>query len=201
VTSSARISGKTFTVTCADAMSPQAEWLLGLLRKIETERGFGFLNDGVRLQIGWSILVVKRKGGEYLVCEPNYAGDPFHQIQDDLTCTLSVQSEQNTLLKRLGLEGAPLTFQDKVILAKGCLKEKRLYLERKSPSPGDSGWYIGPADEPKDPVQYEAVFVYQFLRLRPALLSALALPVGFLVVFDGNEIEAIMNDQNEQLDF
>jgi hypothetical protein len=195
----AEISGKTFRVTCSDALAPQGKWLLNLLASIEAERGTGFLDDGVRVGVGWSILTIRKQGDVYDVCQPNYAGDPFHQTSEDLTLTLSIQAQQNLLLARLGVQGVPVSFQDKVVLARGILSAKRIYLERKPPTPGDSGWYIGPADNAPQPSEYEALLVYQLLHQRVSVLKVLALPVGYLVVFDGDEIEAILNDQDQQL--
>jgi hypothetical protein len=37
--------------------------------------------------------------------------------------------------------------------------------------------------------------VYQLLKLRPSLLQALAIPRGYLVVFNGDEIEAVLNEE------
>jgi hypothetical protein len=67
------------------------------------------------------------------------------------------------------------------------------------PEKGDSGWYIGEVDQPQN--ELKAIYSYQLLPLRPALLKVLALPVGYVVVFENDRIEAILNEQNEQLRF
>ncbi len=38
--------------------------------------------------------------------------------------------------------------------------------------------------------------MHQLLKLRPSLLQALAIPRGYLVVFTGDEIEAILNEED-----
>ena len=165
------ISNKKFFVSCADQFRQQADWLLSLLEKIEKERGAGFLEDGSSIQIGWSFIKIRREGDKLIVAEPNFSGDPFQETNDDLTCTLKVQAEQNDVLSALGLEGTPV------------------------PKSGDSGWYIGEVEQPQN--ELIAIYVYQLLQLRPAILQVLALPKGYIVVFQNNEIETILNEQNE----
>jgi len=169
--------------------------LLSLLEKSEKERGAGFLEDGASIQIGWSFIKNRREGDKLIVVEPNFSGDPFQETNNDLTCTLKVKAEQNDVLSGLGLEGTPVSFQDKIILSKGCLEKPHIYLERQMPKSGDSGWYIGEVGQPQN--ELIAIYVYQLLQLRPAIFKVLALPEGYIVVFQNNEIETILNEQNE----
>lgn len=199
ILSSRRISDKKFLVSCADPFRHQAEWLLEMLEKIEQDRGRGFLEDGASIQVGWSMVTIRREGDALVVAEPNFSGNPFRETNTDLTCTLSVQAEQNSVLKALAVKGVPVRFQDKVIISKGSLEKPRIYLERQVPEKGDSGWYIGEVDQPQS--ELKAIYSYQLLPLRPALLKVLALPVGYVVVFENDRIEAIVNEQNEQLRF
>ena len=194
ITTSRIISDKKYVVSCAVALKPQADWLLELLEKIEQTRGSGFLEDGATVQVGWSFVAIHRDGDTMKILEPNFSGDPFNELTENLTCTLSVQAEQNAVLAAFGLNGTPVGFQDKVILSKGCLEKRHIYLERKTPQKGDSGWYIGEVDQPQEELQ--AVYVYQLLRMRPALLKVLALPAGYVVVVDSSRVEAILNEQN-----
>jgi hypothetical protein len=111
-----------------------------------------------------------------------------------------VQAQQNDILRRFGEEGEAAVFQDKIVLATGCLREQRVYLERTPGAPeGDSGWYIGPADDRGAKRELEAIYVYQLLSVRPALMQVLALPARYLIVFSGDELEAVLNDQNVNL--
>jgi hypothetical protein len=185
-----QIGANTITVCCDGVLRPQAEWLLEYIRKT-FGADKGKLRDGFKLQVGWSILSLREQNGELVISEPNYYGDPFTEWHDDISCTLRVQTEQNAILKLAEVDDAvPALFHDKVVLAKGCLDEKRVYLERtKGSPPGDSGWYVGPTAAGKRTSALEAIHVYNLLKLRPALLRVLALPPGYLVVFDGDEIE------------
>src|SRR3954463_8688029 len=148
INSSRIISQKKFLVSCAAPLKRNADWLLEFLEKIENERGRGFLEDGTTVQFGWSILTIRREGDLLLVTEPNFAGNPFRETNPDLTWSLFVQGEQNTVLQALGLEIVPVSFQDKIIFSKGTIESSHIYLHRHEVEPGDSGRYIGEVDGP-----------------------------------------------------
>lgn len=199
ISRSARINGRDVVVQCADSLHQQASFLLDLIKGIEKEKGPGFLKDGTRLQIGWSILTLRTRGSELLVCEPDFDGNPSQSTRDDVSSTLLVQAQQSDFLRGLGLGGTPVSFQDKVVLAKGCLDDPKIYLERKPPSQGDSGWFIGRVDKFGNNKDLEALYVFQLLKRRPALMQVLLLPPGFLIVIEGDRIESILNGKDQHL--
>jgi len=196
---SARINGRDVSIQCADALGEQASFSLDLIKGIERDKGPGFLRDGTRLQVGWSILTLRSRESALIVCEPDFDGDPFKSTRDDVSCTLLVQAQQNDTLRGLGLSGVPVSFQDKIVLAKGCLGDAKIYLERKPPTQGDSGWFIGRVDKSANNKDLEAVYVYQLLKRRAALMKILLLPPGFLIVFEGDRIESILDDKDQSL--
>lgn len=180
----------------ADALAPQAEWLLKTLEGLLD--GGKRLTEGGRVQVGWSFLTLRLRDNELVVCEPDFDGDPFSGVREDVTLTLTVIGQQNEVLARVGAAGVASSFQDKIVLLKGCLEEPHIYLERNHSAPeGDSGWYIGPVDGHDVGGDYDAIYVYQLLRLRPELLQVLSLPPGYLIVFDGVKIKAVL-DESEQ---
>jgi hypothetical protein len=102
--------------------------------------------------------------------------------------------------QRAGVEPEDVTFQDKVVLAKHSLSAEQLYLERcEHTEAHDSGWYISRRDALDQDTEFEALWVYQVLRQRPVLASVLALPVGYLVLVDGNTIEAVADPDNNEV--
>lgn len=113
-------------------------------------------------------------------------------------------------------------FDDTIVLKKGVLQEERIYLERSNLTDDDddnetegdsgeqdgidgaSGWFIGSVgdddeedvadnDDDENFEDFEAIYVYQLIQSRPMLLSVLSLPVGYTVIFDGEEIETIID--------
>lgn len=185
---------------CNDAFAAQAG---SMLEAIASFQGQGKrLTDGVHVQFGWSLLILRRCGDDLVVCEPDFDGDPFHEVREDVTCTLRVLMGQVAVVRRLGLRPVEIRFDDKVVLAKGCLAEQWVYLQRSEPRPGDSGWYVGPVDRSapeQRPENYEAIHVFELLRRREGLLRVLALPAGYLVVFDGDEVEGVADPNNHEV--
>jgi hypothetical protein len=178
----------TLAAECADFLKPQAESLLNHLA------GLSGLAEGLAVRFGWSRLVLRQRGDVLLVCEPDYAGDPFAADSGDLTRTLGVIAQQCELVAQHGAEPLDARFDDMVIAAKGCLDQPNVVLERAAPVPGDSGWYVGPTEGPgpgDEAANFEAVFVYELWKRRRALLPALAFPPGWSVAFAGEQIQSV----------
>lgn len=187
------VGAERVVVKCIPLFARQAEWLLDLLQRLDREQGG--LRDGTNIELGWTMLLVRRGNGDLVVHAPDFDRDPFRDTTDDLSLSFEIQVQQNEILQRLGLEGQAASFQDKIVAAKGVLTTRRIYLERASnPTRGDSGWYIGPVDNNKDEPPLEAYYVFQLLKIRPSLLRALALPPGYLVVFEGDTIDAVLDE-------
>ena len=183
-------------VNCADELCDQGKWLLETIKRLH-EQGLP-LEDKKRIQFGWTLLTLKRRDSEIVLCEPDYAGNPFSDVVEDVTRTLWVQAQQVDVLRKLGLEGSPARFQDKVVIAKGCLDEPRVFLQRQgTQEPGDSGWFLGHVQENQDTGgDYDSLYVYQLLFRRPTFLQVMALPPEYVVVFNGDQIESILDPQD-----
>lgn len=191
------IGDRTFVVKCEESLSLQAEWLLELIKEIEESSR---IKNGMRIQAGWTIFTTIERNDCIEIVAPNYDTDPFNETSEDLTVSLSVQLRQNQLLKELNLDGEESLFQDKIIVVKGAIDLEKIYLERsQSVTKGDSGWYLGPVEESDDEIELEAIYIYQLVKLRPDLLKALAIPRGYIVVFDKDRIEAILDDDDNDI--
>jgi hypothetical protein len=180
-------------VQAADVLEEQVAWLSKYLKKLLDEGKR--IDATTRIQVGWSVLCFEPENGELVACEPDFSGNPFVDLTRDLSRTLLILTEQSNLLKKLHVDGVSVKFSDKIVLAKGCLTARRIYLERTEPSNRESGWYIGPVDDEDEKVEYESLFVYGLLLQRPSAMQVLFLPPGYLVVFDGHAIEAVLNEE------
>jgi hypothetical protein len=193
-----RVGDVELVASCDDTYARPARSLLEAVASFHG-KGKG-LADGVTVQFGWSLLTLRRRGDELRVCEPDFDGNPLSEVREDVTCTLAVLVEQAVVVNRLDVEPVEVRFDETVLLARGCLAERRVYLERSEPEAGDSGWYVGPVDSPapeQRPENFEWLRVYELLGRRAPLLQALGLPTGYLVVFDGDQIDAVL-DEDEQ---
>lgn len=186
-------------LACQDDLAHQGQWLLGV---IASRDGSGpGLADGTTVQVGWSVLTLAATaGGELQVREPAFDANPLASTQADVSTTLRILAAQTDLLRRVGSEGLAARFDDKVIVQKGCLADPGIYAQRSQPAPGDSGWYVGLADGPAaaGAEDLEAIRLFQLLTLRPGLLAAMALPVDWVCVWQGEDIRGIADDRNQE---
>ncbi|MEO8706155.1 MAG: hypothetical protein ABI867_39360 [Kofleriaceae bacterium] len=185
--------GARVIATCDPSLDFEARSVLQLFEEFEST-GSPIL-DGRSIPFGWSQLSVHARGDDLILCEPRFDGDPFVEVSDDITQTLSVLVDQAALVQRLGVASQPTAFHDEIVVACGALDQPRIYCER-----SESGWYIGRSDaDAEGEVECETLRVYQLLQRRPALLAVMALPVGTLVAFTGDSIEAVLDERDTDL--
>jgi len=100
----------------------------------------------------------------------------------------------------LRLEPVMPDWSDAVVLAAGCLANEQVYLERGETSAGQTGWFIGPIT-PRlgEPPVYQTMPLAALVRLRPALMLAIALPPGHLAVFSNDQLVAVVNAAGEDI--
>jgi hypothetical protein len=189
------VGGKPVSVACTAGQEPLAEDLLQTLARISERDG---LRPGSKVRFGWSVLTVReRTGGGLEVCEPDFDGDPLTQIRPQVSTTLGVLAQQTVLARRVGVTPVDVGFEQKLVVARGALDSTRLHLFRSDPASGDdSGWTVTSDDAPggvDDPDSFETRRLFDFLHLRPVVLSALCLPPEFAVVIDGDRIETVFD--------
>lgn len=195
---STRIGERDLSAEADEALAPQARWLLETIKGV-SERG-GELKDGTTLEVGWTVLTVKERGGELVVCEPDYARDPFTDLGEDVSRTLLLLGQQNDVLRRVGAEMVPSRFDERVVVAEGALGARKVYLHRQDKtSADDTGWYVGHFERQQAEPVYRSLRVFEVLRERWALGRALALPFNYVAVFDGDQLVGIQNDRGQEV--
>ena len=99
-------------------------------------------------------------------------------------------------MRKINVDGLTIKFSDKIILSKGVLELEKIYLQRNGDvEKGDSGWYIGPVED-KNTTELHALYAYQLLKIKPEIIQVLALPNDYIVVFEGKEIKAVLNEND-----
>jgi hypothetical protein len=203
ITLKSTAASKAIEVCCDEKLREQGQWLADTVAGFE-QRG-GRLGDGVAVEVGWTTFVLRiQPDGALRVNEPEYGADPFKTVRPDVTVSLTILAAQIDMLRSLGLTPVPCRFDQKLIVRKGVLEAARIFANRREPKGEDSGWYIGPAHdgrpgEPPKPEDLEALRLFELVRRRPEILYALALPVGYTVVWNGNNIEALADPQGRNL--
>ena len=180
---------------CGADLSVQAEALLAKLEQLH--QSGPALHSGSVVQFGWSRLVLEADGTNLVVCEPDFANDPFSKTVPEVSWTLRVASEQAGICRLVQALGQDVSFDQTVLVAKGHLSTSRIYLDRRQPDVRDfSGWYLGPFTEEApvhDQDQLELLYIFQLLQLRPAVLKVLNLPFNYVVVFNEDAIDMIFD--------
>jgi hypothetical protein len=194
-----QIDSFTLSIECDEILRPSAEGLLTVLIKLHEQKPQ--LHDGSIIQFGWSRLRLQQEGEMLCVCEPDFLGNPLKDYIPRVDYTLQVINEQTALLRQLNCTPQYILYSDAILIAKNCLTEPRIYLERRSPSHSDdSGWYIGSTERKAiPPNELSAIRAYQLLKLRPEVMQVLPLSENYLVVFSGKQIEAILDENNNQV--
>jgi hypothetical protein len=192
------LEGRTLSADCSEDLRQQGESVLDTLT--ELDRRGPRLHDGTRIRFGWSMFTLRAEGETLVVCEPEFNGDPFRNFVAGINTTLRVLRGQSALLHIVHVPGIDTNFDDKIVLQRDSLQTERIYLERKPVrQSGDSGWYIGPTDPNARNEDFEAIYVYKLLSARAALLNVLALPWDYLSMFRGDQLEAVVNEKNQEI--
>ena len=196
-------ASKAIEVRCDENLREQGQWLADTIAGFEA-RG-GRLGDGVAVEVGWTTFVLRiQPDGSLLVYEPEYGADPFKTVRPEVTVSLTILAAQIDLARSLTLTPVPCRFDQKLIVRKGVLDSVRIFANRREPKGEDSGWYIGPANgagegPPPKAEDLDSMRLFQLVQRRPEILYALALPVGYTVVWNGNNIEALADPQGRNL--
>ncbi len=202
--------GGDLTTRCAPRMAANADWLLKTIAGFQA--GGQSLTEGGKIRFGWVVLTLRKEGGDWKICEPDFAADPVRDVREDVSLTLTIASAQGYVAKRAGAAPADCFYLDWVLAAKGCLGRPQLYLQREEPiAEGDSGWDVAalpppgpdrPLSDPKertDPKNYERIPAHALLTKRPGIVQALALPTGYFVVLNREEVIGVTDPRGKQV--
>lgn len=190
------ISGTRVRAAAEQELHAQVADVFDTLREVPA----GSLREGFTFRMGWSLYDLAREGEVLFVRSPDYSRDPATDRTGDLTVALWVHLSQVHLLHAVHAPGHVTKFNDKVVLERGAFEARTVTLRRTAPtSSGDSGWFLGIIDDDEDGAQpeLEAVYAYQILGRRRSLMQALALPPGWVVGFEGDDVAAVFDpDEN-----
>jgi len=181
---------------CADLYSRMAANVLDVFEGLPASGTP--LAPGTQIRFGWSLLRLAQEGGDALrVTEPDFPRWPERHWSPTIDHTLKVLAEQTGLLRRLGVDGVDAFFDQAIIAAPGALAQPDIFLRRTSSvSPADSGWLLATLDDPEALTRddgLESVLIAGLVAHRPALLQALTLPPGFIVLFSGDALEKVFD--------
>lgn len=193
------INGRTFTAKAEEKLHFLLEPLFAAIESIPAEK----IKNGFRIQAAFSVYTLEETENGFNILVFDYKN--ALKLTDDLSAALLVQYEQVMLLRMCGAAGENIRYDDVVLVTKGALEKNDISMQRFSDL-GGSGWCVNEIafdDEGRayipDEQEYESMYAYQLILLRPELVKMLLLPFGYMVVFSGSDVAEILNDKGESL--
>ncbi|GEM_PF-5773607 len=191
---SANVSGLAYT-----HLSSFRQWLESYL-----EQRREALREDEIIPYGWCPIRLRKCAGVLHLQEPDFDKDPLNHWRSELSTSLIVREQQAEVFRKIDLfddlREVPSMFNQKVTAVNGVFGSKRIFLSRTAvDDPLDSGWHCGNLDDDSEDDQLEAIYAYQLLKIRPSLLQAMSLPQNFLIVFEGDQIQDVVNDEDQSV--
>jgi hypothetical protein len=156
------------------------------------------LTEQTRLPIGWTTLSFTDDGERLVVQEPDYDNEPESRTRSDISVSLATLKRQRRVLDQVGVAGAAINFDEHVLTIRGVLEQAEVMLIRvESPGGRMTGWRLTPAAGIEDSDEIDSLPVYEILAARPELLDAMLLPPGYLVLYSGDQLTTIVNQNDE----
>ena len=165
------------------------------------------LCDNYKIEIGFSLYILKKLEHDeaYDILIPDYKKLPFTDTTDDLSLAFLIQLEQVSLLQKYNLSGTVVRFDDEIMVAKDALTKSTICLQRFHELNG-SGWCINEILQDHDgnfmnadTEDYEMIYAFQLLYLRPSILSILFLPYDYIVIFNDDKCVEILDENNNSI--
>lgn len=195
------INGIKYNIKVEEVLYFQSQALWKAIQSIPTNE----LKEGYKFEIGFSLYVLQSAENGYNIVVPDYTTSPFLETTDDLTLAFLIQMEQIKVLQEYNISGDRIRFDDEIIVAKDALLKSTICLQRFKDLHG-SGWCINEIKQDDDGKfenvetnEYEVIYAYQLLALRPSLLSVLLLPYDYMAIFNENDCIEILNENNQSV--
>ena len=209
ITFEAEINNKKVKVYSNAPLKNAATALLRTLNQLSQQTNI--FNPNFALNYGWArYYLSKRTEGNnsfYVVQTADYQNDPSKLRTDDCTSALIVQNMQvDTNMKAKVEKPEPTLYSDTILVLKEAIGAKDVYMNRSEPSKnGDSGWYFGLLNDENEGNHSTEELVNmpssELMKFRGEALRALQMPVGTLAVFHENTMTALVDKDDNPLEF
>lgn len=205
----AEINNKTVKLYSNYPLKRAATALLRTLNQVSQKTNI--FNPVFALNYGWARYFLSKRteksNSYYVVQTADYKNDPLHLRTDDCSDALIIQNMQvDTNVKAKVQKPEPTLFSDTILVLKEAMNAPDVYLNRTEPTKnGDSGWYFGLLNDQKegehDNDEFVTVPTSELLKFRGEALRVLQMPVGTLAVFHDNTMTALVDADDNPLEF
>lgn len=209
ITFEAKIREQTVRMYADLPLKNAAGAIMNVLTQISQK--VSIFNNKFVLCFGWSFFYLTEKVDEkgekfWLIETSDYNKDPVKDRTDNATLSLITQNMQRECVQVAKVQPEGCTFKDTILVLKDAINAEEVYMHRKSPAKdGDSGWYFGLLDDPKEEERplsdFQAVPSYQLMKIRMGAVRVLQMPVGTVAVFKGNDLTALVDGEDKALRF
>lgn len=163
------------------------------------------------LNFGWARYYLSKRQDKnvvyYVVQTADYRNDPMNLRTDDCTDALIIQNMQvDTNNKANVSTPEPTLYSDTIMILKEALDAEDVYMDRVEKTiNGVSGWRMGLLNDEKEgehvPEDFVTIRTSELIKIRNETLRVLQMPVGTLANFHGNTMTALIDKDDNLLDF
>ena len=209
ITFEAKIREQTVRMYADLPLKNAAGAIMNVLTQISKK--VNIFNNKFVLCFGWSYFYLTEKvdenGEKFWLIETNdYNKDPARNRTENTTLSLITQNMQREAVQVAKVQPEACTFKDTILVLKEAINAEDVYMHRKDKTKdGDSGWYFGLLDDPKEEerplTDFQVMPSYQLMKIRMGAVRVLQMPVGTVAVFKGNEMTALVDGEDKPLPF
>lgn len=163
------------------------------------------------LNYGWARYYLSKRQDKnfvyYVVQTADYKNDPFKLRTDDCTDPLIIQNMQvDTNMRAKVEQPEPTLYSDTILVLKEAINAQDVYVNRSEKTKnGDSGWYFGLLNDENEgkhePDELVTMHTFELIKFRGEALRVLQMPVGTLAVFHDNTMTALVDKNDNPLEF
>ncbi|MBO1770216.1 hypothetical protein [Agrococcus sp. TF02-05] len=188
--------GRTLSATARTDLQPAVDALLQRFAELGEQWA-----DGLVAWSSWSPIVMEARADGFVLRSPDFEADAREDRTDDLTIALETTEGIVRVLNAAGVLPQDVRFDQEVEAVRGWESHRELVLSR---APGrdarDSGWFVDLAgverSEPWSADDVVDVPVWRVRMARPAVVRALALPVGVSASVVGDAVELVVDERD-----
>ncbi|HCA54203.1 MAG: hypothetical protein II735_03845 [Clostridia bacterium] len=209
ITFEAKIREQTVRMYADVPLKNAAGAIMNVLTQISQK--VNLFNNKFVLCFGWSFYYLVERTDEngnkfWLIETDDYTTNPLKNRTDNATVSLITQNMQRECVQVAKVKPEGCTCKDTILVLKDAIEAEEVYMHRKSPAKdGDSGWYFGLLDDPKEEERplsdFQTVPSWQLTRIRMGAVRVLQMPVGTVAVFKGNDMTALVDGEDRPLRF
>ena len=154
ITFEAKIREQTVRMYADVPLKNAAGAIMNVLTQISQK--VNLFNNKFVLCFGWSFYYLVERTDEngnkfWLIETDDYTTNPLKNRTDNATVSLITQNMQRECVQVAKVKPEGCTCKDTILVLKDAIEAEEVYMHRKSPAKdGDSGWYFGLLDDPKE---------------------------------------------------